>query len=77
MKRGLNISLFHYRNHGAEYGRVLVGIQIPAEDRSAFQEFLAQLGYEYWEETDNPAYSFFLSCGIASPPLLEELEFPS
>jgi threonine dehydratase len=77
MKRGLNISLFHYRNHGAEYGRVLVGIQIPAEDRSAFQEFLAQLGYEYWEETDNPAYSFFLASGIDSPPLLEELAFPS
>ncbi|VAW96561.1 Threonine dehydratase biosynthetic, partial [hydrothermal vent metagenome] len=55
-----NISLFHYRNHGAAYGRILCGIQVPAEDNSDFQSFLAGLGYEHWEETDNPAYQLFL-----------------
>jgi threonine dehydratase len=55
-----NISLFHYRNHGADYGRVLAGIQVPPGDRRAFQEFLGRLGYEYAEETRNPAYSLFL-----------------
>ncbi|NLO80246.1 MAG: threonine ammonia-lyase, biosynthetic [Xanthomonadaceae bacterium] len=56
-----NISMFHYRNHGAAYGRVLAGIQVPPEQRPAFDEFLAQLGYYYVEETDNPAYKLFLS----------------
>ena len=56
-----NISLFHYRNHGAAYGRVLMGIQVPPTERAAFQEFLQQLAFPYWEETDNPAYSLFLS----------------
>lgn len=56
-----NISLFHYRNHGAAYGRVLMGIQVPPPERTEFQEFLDQLGIEYWEETDNPAYKIFLS----------------
>ena len=56
-----NISLFHYRNHGAAYGRVLVGIQVPAEDEQRLQEFLQDLGYSWWEETSNPAYSMFLS----------------
>ncbi|MGL4408014.1 threonine ammonia-lyase, biosynthetic [Zoogloea sp.] len=55
-----NISLFHYRNHGADFGRVLVGMQVPPEDRGAFQEFLERLGYEYVEETQNPAYRMFL-----------------
>jgi threonine dehydratase len=55
-----NISLFHYRNHGADFGRVLVGMQVPPADRSAFDEFLARLGYEYVEETANPAYRMFL-----------------
>lgn len=55
-----NISLFHYRNHGADYGRVLAGIQVPPRDRREFQEFLARLGYEYAEETRNPAYALFL-----------------
>jgi threonine dehydratase len=55
-----NISLFHYRNHGAEYGNILVGLQIPASDQLAFQQFLTALSYEYWEETDNPAYQLFL-----------------
>lgn len=56
-----NISLFHYRNHGAAYGRILTGIQVPVEDADEFQVFLDELGYEAWEETDNPAYRLFLS----------------
>jgi threonine dehydratase len=56
-----NISLFHYRNHGAAYGRVLVGLQVPLEDRKALRGFLDGLGYRWWEETDNPAYKVFLS----------------
>ena len=60
MSRGWNISLFHYRNHGTDYGRVLVGIQVPAQDKSAFQEFLDRLGYRYWDESKNPAYKLFL-----------------
>ncbi len=55
-----NISLFHYRNHGADFGRVLVGMQVPPADRGAFDEFLARLGYEYVDETANPAYKMFL-----------------
>lgn len=56
-----NISLFHYRNHGAAYGRVLAGIQVPKEDNDELQIFLQNLGYSWWEETDNPAYNMFLS----------------
>ncbi len=56
-----NISMFHYRNHGAAYGRVLVGIQVSAEEMPRFQEFLDGLGYPYWAEGDNPAYDLFLS----------------
>jgi len=55
-----NISLFHYRNHGDAYGRVLVGIQIPAKDNAEFQSFLAGVGYKFYEETENPAYWLFL-----------------
>jgi threonine dehydratase len=55
-----NISLFHYRNHGADFGRVLVGMQVPSETRPHFAAFLERLGYEYIEETNNPAYRTFL-----------------
>ena len=55
-----NISLFHYRNHGADYGRVLVGLQVPDSDTGKFYESLDQLGYPYLGETDNPAYRLFL-----------------
>ncbi|HEY0291607.1 MAG TPA: threonine ammonia-lyase, biosynthetic [Hansschlegelia sp.] len=55
------ITLFHYRNHGADYGRVLVGLQVPQADRPRFQERLSALGYPYEDETDNPAYRMFLS----------------
>ena len=55
-----NISLFHYRNQGADYGRILVGIQVPAADEAAFGEFLDTLAYPFTEETDNPVYRLFL-----------------
>lgn len=55
-----NISMFHYRNHGAAYGRVLVGMQVPAEEQSSVGTFLEAIGYNYWEETDNSAYKLFL-----------------
>jgi threonine dehydratase len=55
-----NISLFHYRNHGAAYGRVLVGLQIPAPDMKRLLSSLRAVGYTYWDETDNPAYRLFL-----------------
>ncbi|MCX7193273.1 MAG: threonine ammonia-lyase, biosynthetic [Proteobacteria bacterium] len=60
MNHNWNISLFHYRNHGADYGRVLVGMQVPDHDKLAFTEFLNTLGYPYYDETDNPAYRLFL-----------------
>lgn len=58
--REWNISLFHYRNHGAAYGRVLVGMQVTEADRDRFISFLDELGYRYWEEAGNPVYSLFL-----------------
>jgi threonine dehydratase len=60
MSSGWNISLFHYRNHGADVGRVLAGIQVPAGDDEAFAAFLRGLDYPFWDETQNPAYSLFL-----------------
>ena len=60
MRPGWNISLFHYRNQGADYGRILVGLQVPAADNAAFAEFLATLGYPCVEETNNPVYRMFL-----------------
>ncbi|MBU6142569.1 MAG: threonine ammonia-lyase, biosynthetic [Betaproteobacteria bacterium] len=56
-----NISLFHYRNHGADYGRILVGIQVPDDSDRALEAFLSQLGYPHWEETQHPGYQLFLS----------------
>jgi threonine dehydratase len=60
MRPTWNISLFHYRNQGADYGRILVGMQVPRADGKAFQQFLDTLGYPYVEETDNPVYRLFL-----------------
>ena len=60
MRPGWNISLFHYRNQGADYGRILVGLQVPANDKAAFDKFLQTLGYPYVEETANPVYRMFL-----------------
>jgi threonine dehydratase len=68
-----NISLFHYRNHGAAFGRVLMGIQVPKAERKAFREFLDSQGYSHREETDNPAYRLFAGAGraISSSPNAE------
>jgi threonine dehydratase len=60
MSAGWNISLFHYRNHGADYGRVLVGMQVPLGEMGQFREFLKNLGYAHWDESDNPAYKLFV-----------------
>ncbi len=60
MSAGWNISLFHYRNHGADYGRVLVGMQVPPRDNVQFRRFLDRLGYDYVDESANPAYRMFL-----------------
>ncbi len=60
MSAGWNISLFHYRNHGADYGRVLVGMQVPPGEMGQFREFLKNLGYAHWDESDNPAYKLFV-----------------
>lgn len=56
-----NISMFHYRNHGSAFGRVLVGLQVPAAERRELPKFFDELGYAYSDETDNPAYRFFLA----------------
>jgi len=56
-----NISLFHYRNHGADYGRILVGLQVPKNEMREFKKFLANLGYRHWDESSNPVYQLFLA----------------
>ena len=63
MGRGWNITLFHYRNHGAARGRVLVGLQVPRSEDAAFEQFRSTLAFPSIEETDNPAYRLFLSAG--------------
>ncbi len=63
LSRGWNISLFHYRNHGAAYGRVLVGVQLNKGEAGEFRDYLKELGYRHHEETDNPAYRLFASAG--------------
>ena len=60
MSSGWNISLFHYRNHGADTGRVLVGMQVPPREMKEFRAFLRNLGYRHWDESKNPAYRLFL-----------------
>jgi threonine dehydratase len=60
MSQDWNISLFHYRNHGADFGRVLVGMQVPRGEKAAFRVFLKGLNYRYWDETGNPAFELFL-----------------
>jgi threonine dehydratase len=60
MRSDWNISLFHYRNQGADYGRVLVGMQVPPGEMRAFRAFLAKLGYPFVDESRNPAYRLFL-----------------
>jgi len=65
MSPNWNISLFHYRNHGADYGRILVGIQVPAGEKKQFREFLATLGYPHRDESQHPAYRLFLGAHAA------------
>ena len=60
MKSDWNISLFHYRNYGSEYGRVLMGIQVPDQDNERFSKFLSDTGYNYTIEADNAAYKMFV-----------------
>ena len=60
MSPNWNISLFHYRNHGADYGRIVVGMQVPPEEMPQWESFLETLGYRYWNESQNPAYQLFL-----------------
>jgi len=55
-----NISMFHYRNHGAAYGRVVAGLQVPESERHLIPAALEAIGYPYWDETDNPAYRLYL-----------------
>ena len=56
-----NISLFHYRNHGSDHGRILAGIDVPQDETGELEQHLAELGYPYFEESDNPAYAMFLA----------------
>jgi threonine dehydratase len=60
MKPEWNISLFHYRNQGADYGQILIGIQVPPGSKKAFKAFLDEVGYPHWNESENPAYKLFL-----------------
>ncbi|HBO94518.1 MAG TPA: threonine ammonia-lyase, biosynthetic, partial [Gammaproteobacteria bacterium] len=55
-----NISLFHYRNHGAAFGRILVGMQVPVREHQKLRRYVEGLGYRHWDESDNPAYQLFL-----------------
>jgi threonine dehydratase len=60
MSPNWNISVFHYRNNGADYGRIVVGVQVPPDEMAEWQAFLDTLGYHYWDENQNPAYQLFL-----------------
>ena len=60
MSGSWNISLFHYRMHGGDFGRVLMGFEIPAGEEARFRQFLDALHYEYEDQTQNPAYRLFL-----------------
>ncbi|QPN59574.1 threonine ammonia-lyase, biosynthetic [Synechococcus sp. CBW1002] len=68
-----NISIFHYRNQGADVGRIVVGLQVPPNEQAAWEQFLAGLAYRHWNETGNPAYRLFL--GADQPP--NRLEQPT
>jgi len=70
MGRRWNITLFHYRNHGAAYGRVLMGLQVPEAARREFTEFLETMGYPWWEETDNLAYRLFAGAGATADTVI-------
>ncbi|WP_348243419.1 threonine ammonia-lyase, biosynthetic [Leptolyngbya sp. DQ-M1] len=61
MRPDWNISLFHYRNHGADYGRIVLGVQVPPDEMTDWQAFLDSISYRYWDENQNPAYKLFLA----------------
>ncbi|MEB3297209.1 MAG: threonine ammonia-lyase, biosynthetic [Cyanobacteriota bacterium] len=67
---GWNISIFHYRNHGADVGRIVVGVQVPPDEMPQWRDFIHGLGYHYEDETDNPAYRVFLGPSVAPLPTL-------
>jgi hypothetical protein len=69
MSAGWNISLFHYRNHGADYGRVLVGMQVPPAEKGTFKEFLKNLGYAHWERNEQPRLQ---DCSLAKNAMTPE-----
>ena len=69
MSPNWNISVFHYRNNGADYGRIVVGIQVPPQEMDEWQAFLDTLGYRYWDESQNLAYKLFLGQEHCTPPL--------
>ena len=60
MKPNWTISIFHYRNHGADIGRIVIGVLIHKDDLSSWEKFLNEIGYKNWNETLNPAYKLFL-----------------
>jgi threonine dehydratase len=63
-----NISIFHYRNHGADVGRIVVGVQVPRHERQEWKRFVAALPYPHWDESTNPAYRLFLGPQAGSLP---------
>ena len=71
-----NISIFHYRNHGADVGRIVVGVQVPPADRDAWQAFVDELPYPHWDETANPAYQVFLGRQSMALPARDGLVTP-
>ncbi|MFN5193898.1 MAG: threonine ammonia-lyase, biosynthetic [Cyanobacteriota bacterium] len=71
-----NISIFHYRNHGADVGRIVVGVQVPPSETKAWGTFLDQLPYQHWDETDNPAYRLFLGVQGTGVPALAGTDRP-
>jgi threonine dehydratase len=64
-----NISIFHYRNHGADVGRIVVGVQVPDREQADWQAFVEGLPYPHWDESDNPAYRLFLGRQGGTLPL--------
>jgi len=72
-----NISIFHYRNHGADVGRIVVGVQVPEAELADWRRFVGELPYQHWDETDNPAYQLFLGeASQARPPLAVLVQRP-
>tara|TARA_Y100001968_G_scaffold243891_1_gene227797 strand:- start:342 stop:659 length:318 start_codon:yes stop_codon:yes gene_type:complete len=60
MRPEWTISIFHYRNHGADTGRIVIGVLVKESEIESWNEFVQKVGYKYWNETDNPAYKLFL-----------------